>query len=401
MNSRYNKAMRNRQHEILGVILVCMLFLVGCQTPAVPVATQVSMLTDIISNPNPTAIVIPTTVPTPSIPVYGPDEYPDGMDPLTGLMADDPALLERCPMVIKVSNYPRSGRPHAGLSQADLVFDYYIGEGMNRFAAIYYGQDAPKVGPVRSGRLVDAQLTTMYQGILAFKGAWYKVNEVLYSNLKKRAISGSPSTCPGICDTGEETVISMFANTAGLSQYALEKGICANTRPMLGGMVFSEELPEDGRQVSGLSVIFSYYNRAEWRYDEASDSFLRWIEDISGEEGQEIITMVPLLDANTGQQLAFDNVVILFVRHDMYAETYFDMQLQKNTNGARVVLLRDGKAFDGIWKSVKDDRPLQFFTNDGDPLAFKPGNTWLVITGARSTLTTPLNEIWELTNYLP
>ena len=82
---------------------------------------------------------------------------------------DDPALLARCPMVIKVSNYPRSGRPHAGLSQADLVFDYYIGEGMNRFAAVYYGSDAVKVGPIRSARLVDVQLAEMYQGILAFQ----------------------------------------------------------------------------------------------------------------------------------------------------------------------------------------------------------------------------------------
>jgi hypothetical protein len=77
-------------------------------------------------------------------------------------------LLERRPVIVKVANYPAVGRPHAGLSYADIVWEYYIGEGSNRFAALYYGQDASKIGPVRSGRLVDPELARMYQAVLAF-----------------------------------------------------------------------------------------------------------------------------------------------------------------------------------------------------------------------------------------
>jgi hypothetical protein len=382
----------------LGVILIGAFLMAGCTSPAV-VPTEIPIPPTATSGITPEPTIETTAIP--SIPVYGPVNYPAGMDPLTGLQVDDPLLLNRCPMIIKVSNYPRSGRPHAGLSQADLVFDYYIGEGMNRFAVVYYGQDALKVGPIRSGRLVDAQLATMYQGILAFKGAWYKVNEVLYATLKKRAISGSPSTCPGICDTGNETVISMFANTAELSKYVADKGYCDASQLDLAGMVFSEELPRDGRPAPDLSVIFSYYNRGEWHYDESTGLYLRWIESVAGEEGEEIITMVPLTDANSGEQLGFENVAILFAQHDMYAPTYFDIQLGGNTSGARLVLLRDGKAFDGIWKSAGEDKPLQFFTPEGGYLAFKPGKTWLVLVGSKSILTTPPGEIWELTNHLP
>ncbi|MCD6355663.1 MAG: DUF3048 domain-containing protein, partial [Anaerolineaceae bacterium] len=87
-------------------------------------------------------------------------------NPLTGLPVSDPALLERRPVMVKVSNFPRLGRPHAGLSFADIVFEYFIGFGQNRFLALYYGQDAEKIGPVRSGRRVDAELVTMYSGVL-------------------------------------------------------------------------------------------------------------------------------------------------------------------------------------------------------------------------------------------
>lgn len=389
--------MRRAIFVILGAILISMFLLVGCGRPTVTSEILVAPANTPGITPEPT--IKPTTLPL--IPVYGPDEYPAGMNPLTGLEIEDPSLLDRCPMVIKVSNYPRSGRPHAGLSQADLVFDYYIGEGMNRFAAIYYSQNTPQVGPIRSARLVDAQLANMYQGILAFKGAWYKVNEYIYSSLKKKAISGSPSTCPGICDAGEETVISMFANTAELSLYVTDKGFCDASQLDLAGMVFSEELPRDGRPAPDLSVIFSYYNRAEWHYDLATGTYLRWIESVDGAEGEEIITMIPLTDANTGMQLAFENVVILFAKHDMYAATYFDLELDSNTSGARMVLLRDGKAFDGIWKSAGENRPLQFFSPEGDHLAFKPGNTWLVLVGSKSEFKTPPEGLWELTNRLP
>ena len=87
--------------------------------------------------------------------------------------------------------------------------------------------------------------------------------------------------------------------------------------------------------------------------------------------------------------------------HDMYAPTYFDMQLESNTSGARLVLLRDGKAFDGVWKSGGKGQPLQFFSPEGGHLAFNPGKTWFIIVGSKSTLTTPPDAMWVLENTLP
>ncbi|HEX9680617.1 MAG TPA: DUF3048 domain-containing protein, partial [Anaerolineales bacterium] len=109
--------------------------------------------------PAATAIRLPaeTATPTP-IPLtpqatagpVGPDVYPEGINPLTGLPAE-PEALGRVPAAIKISNFPAQGRPHAGLSYADLVYEYFIGVGMTRFLAIFYGEDALLAGPIRSG----------------------------------------------------------------------------------------------------------------------------------------------------------------------------------------------------------------------------------------------------------
>jgi hypothetical protein len=98
----------------------------------------------------------------------GPESFLPGFNPLTGLPIADPALLLRRPIAIKVTNYPRYVRPQPGLSFADVVYEYYLEEGISRFIAVYYGQDASRVGPVRSGRLFDEHVFNMYDAIFVF-----------------------------------------------------------------------------------------------------------------------------------------------------------------------------------------------------------------------------------------
>jgi hypothetical protein len=149
----------------LMLILTCTFMLAGCysNTPQEIVITQTS------EQPDPTPTSTATTTPSPtSTPTPDPLLLDPGYNPLTGKVVEDPSLLDRRPVMVKVSNWPREGRPHAGLSAADIVFEYYIGAYMNRFLAIYYGNNANVIGPVRSGRLVDAQLAQIYQGFLAY-----------------------------------------------------------------------------------------------------------------------------------------------------------------------------------------------------------------------------------------
>jgi len=53
----------------------------------------------------------------------GPDNFPEHINPLTGLPAPNPALLERRPIIAKIPNYPHEVRPQAGISLADHIYD--------------------------------------------------------------------------------------------------------------------------------------------------------------------------------------------------------------------------------------------------------------------------------------
>lgn len=322
---------------------------------------------------------------------------PPAMNPLTGMFVSDPALLARRPVMVKVSNFPPSGRPQAGLSFADLVFEYYIGEWTNRFVAVYYGQDAPKVGPIRSGRLVDAQLARLYGGLLAYGNADPRVEQVLVEQLGNRAIAFKDVPCPPICGNDTHSVTGVFADTTELSLYANEKHF-DNQQPSLNGMIFDPEPPPQDDFAVQIEVKYIKWNRGEWHYDPASGMYLRWIE--SWEHGNQY-PLIPHLDRLSGQQLAFANLILLFADYVEYNPTLHDIKLWDNTGGKRAVFYRNGLMFEGSWQTMDSDRPLLFLQKNGLPMPLKPGNSWIVLADPYSGFKQAKPGQWQLYFDLP
>ena len=102
--------------------------------------------------PAATATVTATTA-APSVPqstqqpgVYGPnlDQFPAGINPLTGLPVGDLTMLGLPAVLISITNFPASARPQAGLSFSPWVWEIYIGDGETRFLVTFYGEE-PRV----------------------------------------------------------------------------------------------------------------------------------------------------------------------------------------------------------------------------------------------------------------
>jgi len=288
----YNLIMYKR--VVLAFLII--LFLCACSSAPSEPEGMLSIAEADISTPEPTialtrtATLQPTasvtftltpTFPattTPSPTPYG--NFDPGVNPLTGLPVNDPTKLERRPVMVKVSNWPRSGRPHAGLTSADIVFEYFIGHQMNRFLAVYYGEDADMIGPVRSGRLVDAQLVNFYQGILAYGDADPQVDEVLFDALGDRALAFLEVPCPPMC----------------------------GSTPDLQGMFFQQE-PLAG-DVDGklLRVEYADFSIMQWQYDIEAQNYRLWMEGET-EDGLDLGLMT---DRNNDQPVMFDNIVVMY-----------------------------------------------------------------------------------------
>ncbi|MCS7179688.1 MAG: hypothetical protein N0A03_10580, partial [Anaerolineae bacterium] len=87
--------------------------LMGCGNPApvaTPTPTRTPRPTATPVPPTPTPVPLPTATPTPT-------PLPENVNPLTGEVVADRALLDRVPVLIKITNYPpQYVWPQAGIN---------------------------------------------------------------------------------------------------------------------------------------------------------------------------------------------------------------------------------------------------------------------------------------------
>jgi hypothetical protein len=366
-------------------LLICLVFVAGCTASATAESTDVSPQETGIQIPTAAEMATATSTPEPTVTlteIPSATAEPPILNPLTGLPVSDKSVLERWPLSMKVSNYPRSARPQAGLSYADLMFEFYQEAGMTRWQAVFLSQDVEKVGPIRSGRKIDVPLMKAYQSLLVFCAEYSATWDFMdFQGVRDRLLYVGPVDCPALCrDEREITENGIYGNTAELRKAAKVLKI-PDTVPDLNGMVFQEEPPPmSGGMASNVWVRFISDNAlAEWRYNPEDKKYYRW-----SETGKANRAMAPLLDRLTGKQLSVSNVIVLYVNYVRRQQReIYELEL---FGGGKALIFRDGKMEDGIWRLPKIDRPLQFYGQDG-PFALRPGVTWIGIVEDSSTAT--------------
>lgn len=317
--------------------------------------------------------------------VMGPFSYPAGINPLTGL-STDATVLSRRPLAIKISNFPRYVRPQFGLSQADIVFEHYAEGGTTRFTAVYFSQNADKVGPIRSARLVDTVIPEMLKAALVASGSSTGVVRRLsaksWFNLVVAEVTGY--TCPPLCRESDDTN-SLYTSTNAVRQALSAKGL--DTAQDLKGLAFANTVPAGGAPATTLRIDYSGEAHTEWRYNSVSGKYERW-NDVSATEVQ------AHFDAATNQPIDATNVAVLFISHvvdfnvpeDFDTDGYtghFSTEIQLWTTGPAWVL-RDGQLIQATWVRLHENDMVGFVDASNTPIPLRPGNTWFQLVGLTS-----------------
>lgn len=368
----------------------------AAETPSPPPTLRPS------STPSPAIIYLPsatarfaTAMPATAVPTFivplPMAQYsatlPPNANPLTGLVPANPEILNRRPVAVKISTFPREMvRPvQTGLSRADVVYEYYIEDYLTRFIAVFYSQDAERAGPVRSGRYFDEHIMRMYHAPLAYGYADKRVQKHLEeSDLRPLLFLERPDTIPPYeIDENKNAEIRLFLNTAGVGPKLSD-----NSRPNLRAALFASLLYPESYPV--INRIYTHYSIASynyWEYDPASRLYLRFsdLSDALALGQGEVYT--PHLDHLTGQQLSAANVVILVVPHTFHnefdrADQLFDITL---TGAGEAYLFRDGRMLKALWTRDQIDQPIALTDAEGQALPLKPGVTFYQVINPESS----------------
>lgn len=318
--------------------------------------------------------------PTPAItatPAQVAGSLPEALNPLTGLAVPDPLALRRRPLAVKISNAPDTVRPQAGIGAADLVFEHYTEGRLTRFTAIFWTNTPPRVGSVRSARLIDLELPAMYGALLAYSGASEPIRRRI------AALPFAPRAYEGVTvgeplyyrDPTLEPPHNLFVIPAQVWARASRDGV--NDPPQgLDRMLFADAPPTGGSPARQVSIDYGP-DKVRWDYDPAIGRYRRSVD------GQ------PHRDAISGEQVTAANVVLIYAHHqedlsivesEWQGHKDFSIEIQIWTLGP-AVLIRDGQRVNGYWMRWEEESMLSFWADEDArrQLALKPGNTWFQV----------------------
>lgn len=288
--------------------------------------------------------------------------------PLTGLPVDDPAILERAAVGVKIGNNPEA-RPQAGLDDADIVYEEEVEGRVTRFLAVFHSGAPERVGPIRSVRLMDPFIFDPFEGMFVFSGGDQVGNR--RARLQER----------GITFLREEELANAGARF-------LDPSHGNGVRP---NILFTDvhRLWEVGDVTQPPPQMFSYLDEGEEFTGEpvsqvtvpvgggAFNPTWRWMPD-EGVWGR-FYGDQPFRD-KSGEQVTATNLVVQFVQQAG------EESLVVSEQGGEMAVLADGKIAYGTWTNADSNTPTQFRTQDGNEMLLVRGQTWVHLPLAGGTL---------------
>lgn len=287
--------------------------------------------------------------------------------PLRGTTAPNADATRVRPIVVKIANDP-AARPQAGIAQADVVLEIVVEGGITRYALVFHSQEPDRVGPVRSARHSDLNYLPMLKAIVAHVGASQEVTKLV----RDAAKSGSFVDVDEFEHSGAFERITQrpapynaYTSAAKIREAA---GAAGSEKVDVPSLPFGAL--GTGTELASLTVPYEGAQRVQYDYDAATTSYKRT------QGGQ------PTIDENGRKDVRPDNVIVIKTEITQIAGTADSAGAAsvdyRATGSGPVVVLREGKRFDGTWSRQGDDM-YAFKDAAGAGILLKPGLTWIHI----------------------
>lgn len=366
-----------KMKRILALTLAAALLLGGCgskQAGTSAPATQTEAAVATVPTEMPTeAATEETTVPTTEPVIY--------YDPLNGEILDAP--FDGRIYASTISNI-RDALPHVGVTKADVLMEMFVNGSIVRCLALFSDiGDVDALGSTRSTRMMFNNIAQHYNAILTHAGG----SSQCLSDANDRGLTHynvdsimrqGDELCQGTAyrDTeykyGEH---NLFVIGSGVKAYAESQGVQLTGNPEKDyGFRFTEDGTPDGEDAREITVILTYGKAMKdttMRYDDALGKY------VYNQYGME------MHDQITDEVEAFRNVVV------MHTDIGYDgiYHIGNFNVGGTGYYACGGKIIPIYWTCDGDSEPFRYFHEDGTPLEFGQGNTYIAICTPESEVT--------------
>ena len=309
---------------------------------------------------------------------------------LTGYEKDSSYPDNQRPVAIMFNNLI-DARPQNGLSDAEIVVEIKVEGGITRFMGIFDDwSDLDKIGPIRSARDQYLKLIMPWQMLYVHDGQSvvvdYMVRDYDYDEFNLKQVGSfawrEKDRYNWAGKTNLATEHTEYTDGEHLADYITDQGV--DTFRDYGESTFFNfvDYREPARQLSGdevtvaeqVTVQHSSSYRTRLTYDSSLN--LYYMSQYYGKSGY-----LDTIDQNNDQQLAFDNVVVLFT--DIYTYPEYrekDLQYVDYDFGGYGYYIYGGKAERIRWVKGVPEQALRLVQLDGStPYEINCGKTYLAV----------------------
>ena len=302
------------------------------------------------------------------------------IDPLTGTaVAKEEA--ERRPVAIMLNNI-NVALPQQNIGSADILYECQVEGYLTRLMGVYNDyEDLKAIGSVRSSREYYIDFAANHDAIYVHAGG----SEEAYRNLKSR----KTHNIDAVNDYNVSGYFYRDPNRLGRMGYEhtlvidgdkINGAIAAKKYRTTYSSSFTNPLQfiGEGQQINlvngtkakQLTVKFGAHT-TQFVYSASKNLYMRWQNSEKH------------IDGITGEQLGFENVVVLFCPYTLTKDDYNHIEVTTTGKG-KGYYLTGGKKVDIHWSKSSGDAQVKLYYASGKALTLTPGKTNIEIVGYES-----------------
>ena len=289
---------------------------------------------------------------------------------ITGEWIEEKYANQR-PLCIMISNI-KDALPQYDISKAGITFEIMVEGGITRNMCVFDRYDnIEKLGSVRSARLPYVQLAKMFDGLYAHFGFSPTAQEMIENDSSISSLNGL--YLEGIMyyrDSERYAPHNAFTNSEMIAAGIENKGYSTTHNDGYTRMLYfnyeDTDLEKGNPQPANkVTTNMSNYATSNFTYNPDDGRYYR-------EEYGDI-----QIDASTGEQLSYKNVIVMFVEYTTVVDNGYDYKFVSWDKGMDAYYFTNGQYVKVNWNS--DKGVPRFYYEDGKELKLNPGNTYITL----------------------
>ncbi len=292
----------------------------------------------------------------------------------TGLAADTPYL----PVLVNIDNVAGAW-PQWGITEADIIYEMPVySRTLTRLMALFAYSHPENVGPVRSARVMHAEMREEWDAAWAYVGIQNKkgsnVNDILRRlgarekevNLLFNGTAGLFTSMKGY-DNPHNHNVKLAKLAESITNYPFPE------RPFL----FTDELPREGRSAQQVYITYDgnpdSYTNSHYIYDAQTNLYARY-------RGNK-----PYDDKNDpGVPLNFSNVIVQWTELSFNGSR--DAPLLKEVGEGNADIFMGGRYIAGYWVRESLSSRTVFYDQFGEEIRLQRGKSFIHLLSGSTQL---------------